>query len=80
MQGVSFRGFVRRKAVSLGLVGYAKNLPDGSAVDVYVEGAEAKLRALLAHLRVGPTLARVDRVDEIWEEPLGDLADFRVTW
>ena len=80
VQGVNFRGFVRRKAVSLGLAGYARNLPDGSAVEVYAEGDETGLRALLAHLREEPGLARVDRVEETWETPQGNLREFRVTW
>jgi len=42
VQGVGFRGFACRVANSLQLVGYAKNLPDGT-VEIIVEGDEKKI-------------------------------------
>lgn len=68
VQGVGFRAFVQRQARPLGLVGYARNLPDGS-VEVLAEGSETSLNILHRHLHQGPRMARVDRVEEI--EPPG---------
>ena len=42
VQGVGFRGFACRVANSLQLVGYAKNLPDGT-VELLLEGDEKKI-------------------------------------
>ena len=39
VQGVGFRWFAARHARSLGLTGYARNLPNGS-VEVMVDGPE----------------------------------------
>ncbi len=39
VQGVWFRGFTREQALRLGLVGFARNLPDGS-VEVVAQGRE----------------------------------------
>jgi acylphosphatase len=62
VQGVGFRWFVARHARSLGLVGYARNLPDGR-VEVVVSGPDDSLPALEQLLRAGPANAQVDRVE-----------------
>ncbi len=53
VQGVGFRFFTVRKANSLGLTGYAKNMPDGS-VNVFATGELAALRELHNYLQKGP--------------------------
>jgi acylphosphatase len=62
VQGVGFRWFVARHARSLGLVGYARNLPDGR-VEVVVSGPEEALPALERLLRAGPANAQVESVE-----------------
>ena len=62
VQGVGFRWFVARHARSLGLGGYARNLPDGR-VEVVVSGPETALPALEQLLRTGPAYAQVDKVE-----------------
>lgn len=80
VQGVNFRSFAQRRAVALGLRGFARNLPDGSTVEVYAEGNEEGLLRLLAELRRGPALARVDAVEETWLEPRSGFEGFEVCW
>ena len=63
VQGVGFRWFVARHARSLGLGGYARNLPDGR-VEVVASGGEAEAMAQLEELlRAGPAHARVERLE-----------------
>jgi acylphosphatase len=62
VQGVGFRWFVARHARSLGLAGYARNLPDGR-VEVVVNGPDDVLPALEELLRAGPANARVATVE-----------------
>ena len=62
VQGVGFRWFVARHARTLGLNGYARNLPDGR-VEVVVNGPEGALPQLEELLRAGPAHARVERVE-----------------
>jgi acylphosphatase len=50
-----------REAERLKLGGYVQNLPDGS-VEVVSQGPESALDMLEAHLRRGPSHARVDDV------------------
>jgi acylphosphatase len=79
VQMVMFRDFTQRKAKALGLVGVVKNLPDGSVWAV-AEGEEEKLKALLAKLKKGPILAKVERVEEGWLEAAGEFKDFKIVY
>lgn len=72
VQGVGFRAFVQRHGRALGLVGYARNLADGS-VEVVAEGPEGSLELLKRRLQEGPRAARVTSVQEV-EPPDGGLA------
>ena len=67
VQGVGFRWFVARHARSLGLTGFARNLPNGS-VEVMVDGPEDAMPALERLLRTGPANAQVDRVERSTEQ------------
>jgi acylphosphatase len=69
VQGVGFRWFVARHARSLGLAGYARNLPNGS-VEVMVDGPEEAMPALERLLRAGPASAQVERVERSSEPAL----------
>jgi acylphosphatase len=62
VQGVGFRWFVARHARSLGLTGFARNLPNGS-VEIMVDGPEDALPELERLLRSGPASAQVERVE-----------------
>jgi acylphosphatase len=75
VQGVGFRWWTRSKALELGLVGSACNLPDGRVV-VVVEGERHPCGLLLEALRGGSTPGRVDHVVEQWSEARGGLRGF----
>ena len=62
VQGVWFRASTAERARALGLCGRAENCPDGSVL-VHAAGAPEALEALVAWLRVGPPMARVDAVE-----------------
>lgn len=61
VQGVFFRQSAKQKAVELGVVGLARNEPDGT-VTIEAEGDPAALDALIAWCHDGPTHAKVERV------------------
>jgi acylphosphatase len=79
VQGVFFRDHTRRWAASLGLTGWVRNLLDGR-VEVLAEGEKDKIEGLIANLKEGPPLARVEDVDITWEEFRNEFSDFRITW
>ena len=80
VQGVNFRDFVYRRAISLGLTGYVRNLPDMRSVEVVAEGQRERLELLVEHLRHGPRAARVDGVDVQWGEASGRHTRFGVAF
>jgi acylphosphatase len=61
VQGVFYRASTRARAESLGLVGHARNLPDGS-VEVLVCGDDAAVDALCAWLWQGSPASHVTDV------------------
>ena len=67
VQGVGFRYFAQHKATSLGLSGWARNLPDG--VEVYAAGTPELLDDLAGALHSGPRFAEVRGVEEREEQP-----------
>jgi acylphosphatase len=61
VQGVSFRASTCSEARRLGVVGWVRNLPDGS-VELEAEGDDDRVAALLAWCEHGPPGARVATV------------------
>jgi acylphosphatase len=68
---VIVRGEARDRARSLGLAGWVRNLPDGS-VDAVFEGERERIDSMLRWCEHGPTGARVETVEVMWEQPVGD--------
>lgn len=58
VQGVGYRYYIYHQAVSLGLTGYAKNLPTGQ-VEIVASGDRGMIDELLRLARVGPSHASV---------------------
>jgi acylphosphatase len=77
VQGVGYRYFVSREAESLGIAGFARNLPDGG-VEVVAEAAEEALSAFEARLREGPAFASVASVDRSAIPPRGAEMGFHI--
>ena len=80
VQGVNFRAFVKFRAEALGVKGYVKNLSGGTSVEVRAEGEKAKLEELLNYLHIGPSRARIDRVDVEWSDYTGRYSDFQLNY
>ena len=70
VQGVNFRSWVRERAESREVAGWAENRRDGS-VEVWLEGATADVAAVERAVREGPGHASVDAVDFADEAPRG---------
>ncbi|NPV79488.1 MAG: acylphosphatase [Firmicutes bacterium] len=77
VQGVGFRAFAQRKALSRGLRGYVKNLPDGS-VEAVAEGPKDLIQDFIIDLRSGPSLSEVEEVNVTWEQYVGEFVSFRI--
>ena len=75
VQGVWFRESTRRRAVELGVTGFARNLSDGR-VECVFEGDPTAVEDAVAFVREGPPMARVARVEVVPEPFTGDFEDF----
>ena len=78
VQGVGFRYFAEGVAEEVGVVGYARNLDDGS-VEIYAVGTSDQLSALVGYLWRGPRGADVRGVKEL-EAAVQDLTGFRIEY
>jgi acylphosphatase len=80
VQGVWYRGSTEKKANELGLFGWVRNRADGS-VEAVFQGESDTIDKMLHWCDLGPTLARVDRVD-VTDEPLEQnfSAEFKVLY
>lgn len=79
VQGVNFRAATRNKAQAGGVRGWVKNLPDGR-VEAIFEGSRSAVQQLVSWCYSGPRLARVNRVEVIWEKPTGQDDTFAIVW
>ena len=62
VQGVYYRGAARRRALELGVHGYARNLPDGR-VEVLACGEDSAVRIFVEWLWIGSSASRVTAVE-----------------
>ena len=78
VQGVSFRAYTKRKAVSLGLTGSVKNLSSGD-VFVVAQGSSEKIFALIKWMRnEGSPTSDVTDVKVEWKEEIDELNSFKI--
>ncbi len=74
---VGFRFFVKRKARSLDLTGWVRNLSDGR-VEIVAEGHNNKLIKLIGFCKKGSFFAKVDSTSMKEENHKGEFKKFRI--
>jgi acylphosphatase len=79
VQGVGFRYSCINEGRRLGLSGWVRNTAGGD-VEVWAEGSEEKLEALLQWLHRGPPGARVDMVHSEKRTPTNQYKNFGVEY
>ncbi|HEY7783811.1 MAG TPA: acylphosphatase [Pyrinomonadaceae bacterium] len=77
VQGVGYRFFGQRAAARHQVVGYIRNLSDGS-VEAHAEGPATNVEAFKHDLATGPQFAIVEQVEEINLDPTGAYSSFRI--
>lgn len=77
VHGVSFRSSTKRKADSLGLKGWVKNL-ENDTVEAVFEGSDDKVKEVLEWCSKGPPSARVDDMETELSNYIGDLEGFDI--
>jgi acylphosphatase len=61
VQGVLFRDYTKRQAVSLSLVGFVMNKDDGS-VEIVAKGEEQNINQLIEKVKIGSLFSKVTNV------------------
>lgn len=79
VQGVGFRAATRRKAQSLRIKGWVKNLPDGR-VETIAEGSSKAIENFIDFLHRGSSAARVENVKVEREKYKGDFKKFQIKY
>jgi acylphosphatase len=77
VQGVGYRYAARAIARANNLVGYVKNLEDGT-VEIVCEGEKDDINSFAEEVRIVKEPMRVDKVDVTFEEPKQEFKAFRI--
>ena len=77
VQGVNFRRIVKFHAETLGLLGYAKNLPDGN-VEVCIIGREEEADKLMKIIKLEPLPIMIKSISQIVEPIKKSYTSFEV--
>ena len=77
VQGVYYRAATEKAATTLGVTGYALNLPDGR-VEVVAEADKSTLEQFHQWCLEGPPAARVDGIDLTESAATGEFARFAI--
>jgi acylphosphatase len=77
VHGVGFRYFTEASAAREGIVGWVRNMADGT-VEVIAEGDAEAMDRFEGRLRHGPPAARVERVEIDDRMPTGRMIGFTI--
>ena len=79
VQGVTYRLSANRVAKKMGLVGYAKNLKDGTVI-IEAEGDQKSLKKFLDWCKEGPRRAMVEKIDYQITDMIKNFDKFETRW
>ncbi|HDN83419.1 MAG TPA: acylphosphatase [Candidatus Altiarchaeales archaeon] len=79
VQGVFFRATTRDIAKKLGLRGWVRNLRDGR-VEAVFQGKKSDVEKAIEWCHHGPSLAKVENVEVIWEKISERYEDFEIRY
>jgi acylphosphatase len=79
VHGVFFRAYTQDAALTTGVTGWVRNLPDGR-VEAIFEGDADKVETIIDWCHEGSPLSRVDSVEVQEEVYTGEFNNFRITY
>ncbi len=77
VQGVFFRANTKKRADELGLMGWVRNLPDGSVEALFI-GTREVVEEAIEWCRTSQPHARVDNLDIEWLDNVGGFESFEI--
>ena len=79
VQGVWYRKYTQERANELGIRGWVKNTPDGNVL-VVAQAEKKDIETFIDYLKIGPPLARVDKILTSEIHVSGDFDNFSVKY
>ena len=79
VQGVWFRRYTQEKATQLGIKGWVKNTPDGNVLAI-AQAEKKDLETFIDYLKIGPPMARVDKIFTAEMNVSGDFDNFSIKY
>ena len=79
VQGVYYRAFASHVAKALSIKGFVRNTTSGK-VELEAEGKKADIDELLLQLKIGPSEAKVAKIDVEWSDYKGLYKSFDVRY
>ncbi len=79
VQGVWFRAWTRDTAREMGVTGWVRNGTEGT-VEAVGQGDKKLLKQFIQRLLDGPPLARVTKIDSIWQEAETEFSSFEIRY
>lgn len=77
VQRVAYRAYVQDSAMQLGVVGWVRNLPDGT-VELVAQASPDVLKEFVEYLHEGSLMAKVESVSIDWRSIKKNLEDFSI--
>ena len=77
VQGVSFRSFIKHKAISLSLKGYVKNLASGE-IEAVFQGKDKAIKEIIDYCKKGPLSSKVIDIKIIEESYKTEFNGFEI--
>ena len=77
VQGIFFRQFVKEHSDNLGLLGFVRNLEDGT-VEIVIEGESEQIDRLIRIVKKGPEHSQIRNVKVEEKKWTGDLKEFKI--
>jgi acylphosphatase len=77
VQNVAYRAYAQDAATELQLVGWVRNLPDGT-VEIVAQGETDTLKDFVEYLHEGSLMAQVESVSIDWQTIRRPLDDFSI--
>jgi acylphosphatase len=78
VQGVFFRWETKHAADGFGVFGWVRNKRDGT-VEAVFEGSEQNVASILEWCKIGPPIAKVERLEVSRHEYTGEFNSFEIT-
>lgn len=79
VQGVYYRAFTENSAKQLGIMGYVRNLPQGT-VEIDAEGDRESLEKLIGSLQQGPSGSMVAHLKVTWSDYTKCYSSFEIRY